>query len=94
MRKFMLLHVGFEPPTPQIMAAWQDWFRSIADRQLGQGGFAGGRELSDEGTTELSRGPDCMTGYNIVEAEDLDEAERIAGECPWITAVRVYELRS
>lgn len=94
MKKFMLLHVGFEPPTPEIMAAWQAWFASIAERQVEQGGFAGGRELSDEGTKDLPWGPDCFTGYNIIEAESLDEAERIARDNPWITAIRVYELRA
>ena len=93
MKKFMLLHIGFEQPTPEIMEAWKVWFASIADRQIDQGGFAGGRELSDEGTKELPWGPDCMTGYNVIEAEDLDEAERIASENPWISAIRVYELR-
>ena len=44
MKKFMLLHFGFEKPTPEVMAAWGRWFASIADRQLGQGGFRGGRE--------------------------------------------------
>ncbi len=94
MKKFMLLHIGFEQPTPEIMDAWKAWFASIADRQVDQGGFAGGRELSGEGAKDLPWGPDCMTGYNVIEAEDLDEAERIAAECPWITAIRVYELRA
>jgi hypothetical protein len=35
-----------------------------------------------------------MTGYNIIKAESLDEAERVARECPFVTSVRVYELRS
>ena len=93
MKKFMLLHVGFEPPTPEIMDAWNAWFASIADRQVDQGGFAGGLELSDEGTKDLPWGPDCYTGYNIIEAADLDEAEKMASDNPWITAIRVYEIR-
>ena len=34
MKKFMLLHIGFEQPTPEIMEAWKAWFASIADRQI------------------------------------------------------------
>ena len=26
MKKFMLLHYGFETPTPEIMGAWEKWF--------------------------------------------------------------------
>ena len=33
----MLLHYGFETPTPEIMAAWGSWFESIADAQVAQG---------------------------------------------------------
>src|SRR5664279_5772136 len=28
-KKFVLLHYGFEKPTPEIMAAWGKWFESI-----------------------------------------------------------------
>ena len=94
MKKFMLIHVGFEQPTPEIMGAWKAWFASIADRQVDQGGFAGGRELTDEGSKDLPWGPDCFTGYNIIEAEDLDAAVKIAQENPYIASIRVYEIRS
>lgn len=93
MKRFMLLHYGFEPPTPAVMEAWGKWFESIADRQVGQGGFAGGREISSDGIAELPWGPDSITGYNIIEAEDLDEAEGIARDNPFIGSIRVYELR-
>ena len=94
MKKFMLLHCGFEKPTPEIMGAWGAWFESIADRTVDQGGFSGGREISASGTEDLPWGKESMTGYNIIEAEDLDEAEKIAQACPFIASVRVYELRS
>ena len=56
MKKFMILHFGFEQPTPEIMAAWGKWFESIADKQIDQGGFAGGREISQSGTRDLAVG--------------------------------------
>lgn len=93
MKKFMLLHFGFEQPTPEIMAAWKAWFESIADIQVDQGGFMGGREISASGTAELPWGPDSITGYNVIEAEDLDAAEEIARRNPFIASIRVYELR-
>ena len=93
MKKFMLLHFGFEKPTPEIMKAWQAWFASIADKQVDQGGFAGGREISKSGTKELSWSSDSITGYNIIEADSLDAAEKIARNNPFVASIRVYELR-
>lgn len=90
----MLLHFGFETPTPEIMAAWKHWFASIADCQVEQGGFAGGRDISAAGSRDLPWDRDAITGYNIIEAEDLDAAEAIASSNPFISSIRVYELRS
>ena len=70
------------------------WFESIADKQIAQGGFSGGREISKSGTKDLPWDKDSITGYNIIEAEDLDAAERIARDNPYITGIRVYEIRS
>jgi hypothetical protein len=56
MKKFMFLHFGFEKPTPEIMAAWNKWFESVADKTVENGGFHGGaREISHSGTKDLKR---------------------------------------
>ena len=94
MKKFMFMHVGFEQPTPEIMAAWHAWFKLIADKQVEQGGFAGGREISKHGTKDLPWNLDSITGYNIIEAESLDAAEKLAQSNPFITSIRIYELRA
>jgi hypothetical protein len=94
MKKFMFLHFGFETPTPEIMEAWGKWFASIADKQVDQGGFGGAREVSRTGTKDLPWGMESITGYNIIEAKSLDEAETIAKGCPFIASIRVYEFRS
>jgi hypothetical protein len=90
----MILHFGFEKPTPEIMQAWGKWFESISDKQVDQGGFAGGREIAEGGTKDLPWNMDSITGYNIIEAEDLDAAEKIAASNPFIASIRVYEIRS
>lgn len=94
MKKFMLLHFGFEKPTPEIMEAWGEWFDSIADRTVDQGGFSAAREISSAGTRDLPMGMESITGYNIIEAESLDEAEKIASGNPFVASLRVYEIRS
>ena len=93
MKKYLLLHYGFEQPTPEIMEAWGKWFESISANMVDMGGFNGGREISREGTKDLPWDMDSITGYNIIKAENLDEAEKIAGTNPYIASIRVYELR-
>lgn len=51
MKKFVLLHYGFEKPTPEIMTAWGKWFESMKDKIIDMGGhFSRGREISKTGT--------------------------------------------
>ena len=93
MKRFMLLHFGFEKPTPEIMAAWGKWFELVADRTVDQGGFHGGaREVSHGGTKDLPMGMDSITGYSIITAESLEEAEEIARDNPFVASIRVYEI--
>jgi len=94
MKKFMFLHFGFEKPTPQIMEAWMAWFKSISDKQVGQGGFSGGCEISKGGTKDLPWNMESITGYNIIEAESLDAAVKLAQSNPFVASIRIYELRS
>ena len=95
MKKYMLLHFGFEKPTPEIMGAWGKWFESIADRTVDGGGhFIGAREISKSGTKDLPMGMESITGYTIINAESLDEAEKVAQDNPYIASIRVYEIMS
>ena len=93
MKKFMFLHYGFEKPTPEIMGAWGKWFGSVADKMADKGGhFSAAREISHAGTKDLPLGMESITGYSIVNAENLDEAEQIAQGNPFIASIRVYEI--
>ncbi len=94
MKKYLLLHVGFEQPTPEVMEGWNAWFKSIADKQVDMGGFGKGVEISKGGVKELSWDANSLTGFNMIEAEDLEAAKKIAQACPYITSIRVYEMRS
>ncbi len=93
MKQFMLLMYGFEPPTQEIMKAWGAWFESIADKTVDQGGFHGAaKEISASGTKDLPMDIEAITGYMVINAESIEEAEKIAGENPYITSIRVYEI--
>ena len=93
-KKFVYLHFGFERPTPEIMEAWGAWFESISDKMVDQGGFMAGREISETGTRDLPMDLEAITGYNVVEAESLEAAEQLAQGNPFISSIRIYELRS
>ena len=95
MKKFVFLTYGFEPPTQEIGEAWGKWFASIGDKMVDGGNpFGHGIEITREGTKELSLDLGAITGYCIINADSMDEAEEIAKRCPIITGIRVYEANS
>ena len=83
-----------EKPTPEIMAAWGKWFETIKPHTVEMGGFGRGREISKDGMRDLPLGPDSVTGFTIVNAPSLDEAEQMAQGNPFISSIRIYEVRS
>lgn len=93
-KRFLLLHVGFTPPTPEIMKAWGAWLASLKPIQVDMGGFMGGTEIAGSGERVLPWDASSLTGYNTIEAESMEAALDVARRAPSITAVRVYELRS
>ena len=94
MKKFVLLHFGFETPTPEIMGAWEAWFKSVADVTVENVGFSGGREISKSGTRDLPWDMESITGYSVIKAESLDAAEELARSNPFVASIRIYEVRS
>ena len=94
MKKYVLLHYGCEKPTPEIMTAWGKWFEAAKPHTVDMGGFGLGREISRGGTKDLPLGPDSITGFTIVNAGSLEEAEKLAQGNPFISSIRVYEVRS
>ena len=95
MKKFVFFCYGFVTPTQEIMDAWSNWFASIGGKMVDPGSPLGpGREISHFGTKELPLGMEALTGYTVINADSMDEAEKIAKSCPIITSVRVYEAMS
>lgn len=93
MKRFLLLHVGFEAPTPEIMNAWKAWFDEVADATVEHAGLGAAREVTHAGTADLGMGRDAVTGYSVIEAASMEEAERIARSNPFITSIRIHEIR-
>ncbi len=94
MKKFVFLTYGFEKPTPEIMAAWGKWLESIKDNIIEMGHLSGGREISKAGTKDLPLGLESITGFMIMSADSLDDAEKMAQSNPYISSIRFYEMMS
>ncbi len=94
MKKFILLHQGFVPPTPEIGAGWMAWFEKVAPHTVDPGNpFMAGREVGKDGeSTELDFSGVPLTGYTIVNAESMDDAQALLDGLPMIHSTRIYEL--
>ena len=93
MSKFMFLYKGLWPdPTPEMTDAWTSWFTEIGESIVDSGNPLGsGREVSESQSSDLPLGPQSITGYTIVNADNIDEAEKLLANCPIITSVLIYE---
>ena len=95
MKKFLMLHYGYEEPTAEIMAAWQGWFAKVGDRFADIGSPLGScLEVSKTGRRELSPDMGAATGYSIISADSRADAELLLEGCPIIASVRLYEAMS
>lgn len=94
MKKFALITVGFEMPSPEVMQQWMAWFQSISDIIVEQVGFMNGAEVTSSGVRDLPMDKDSLTGYLVINADSKEKAIAIAEKCPMITSTLVYELRS
>jgi hypothetical protein len=92
MKRYMLLHIGFQQPTPELMARWKAWFESVESMTVENVGLRASREISHAGARDLPWGVESLTGYTIITAESMDAAETAARSNPFITSIRIYEL--
>jgi hypothetical protein len=90
------LTYGFTPPTDEVQRAWGEWFKAAGPRLVDPGSpFGRGVEVTRDGRTELDlQSPSPLTGYCILNASSLEEAESLARGMPIIESVRVYEAHS
>jgi hypothetical protein len=94
MKKFILQHIGFVQPTEEIMAAWGKWFEDISGVTVENVGLMAGAEITSGGVNDLAFDSQVTTGYTVIEVENLDEAIKIAQDCPFITSIKIQEVRS
>lgn len=105
MKKYALFFYGAEKPKTEeagqkMMTDWMSWTKELGDKLTDNGSaFAkGAKEVGADETKDITSEMWPCNGYNIVEANDMEEATKLGRSCPMFSeanpnfAVRVYEL--
>ena len=67
----------------QLMAAWGAWFGEMGDAVIDGGNPIGQTvTVGPGGSTTEGGGPNPLTGYSLISADDMDGALKLAGGCP------------
>ncbi len=90
MTKFLFAYHGGGMPDSEEeqakhMAAWGDWMGSNSAAFVDMGAPTSvAKTVGSDGVTD-GAGPNPVTGYGIIEADDIDAACTIAAGCPVVT---------
>ncbi|PHQ88864.1 MAG: hypothetical protein COB42_07985 [Sulfurimonas sp.] len=96
MKKFVFIYEGTNKESdcdisPEIMKKWETWFSSFGDKIVDPGNpFCQGKKVSPDGISNITSEVNATSGYTIINANDIDEASKIAQGCP-SGAVNVFE---
>ena len=88
MPKYVIAYLGGKQmPNPQDraahMARWKAWVDELGSAMVNPGTPLGqGKLVSSDGVSE--RGPNRLTGFSIVLADNIDVALEIAQRCPFL----------
>lgn len=88
MPKYVIAYLGGEQvASPEMrtaqMAKWKAWVDGLGDRMVNPGMPLGqGKLVTSNGVYE--RGPNHLTGFSIVLADNMDAALDIAQRCPFL----------
>jgi hypothetical protein len=99
MAKFVLAYTGgggMASPEEQqkVMEQWMNWFGSLGESVLDGGNpFGASCTVASNGSTS-DGGKAGLTGYSIIEADNLSDAAKKAKGCPVLASggsIEVYE---
>jgi hypothetical protein len=88
MPKYVIAYLGGKQmPTPEARAAhmvkWKAWVDGLGERMVNPGTPLGqGKLVSLDSVSE--RGPNRLTGFSMVLADNMDAALDIAKSCPFL----------
>ncbi len=89
-------HGGNEPESPEegakMMAKWKAWVDGLGDAAVNPGTPLGkSRIVSADGVSD-DGGPNPMSGFSIVKADNMDAALEIAKQCPFLDTGGTLEV--
>lgn len=103
MKKYMLIYYGSRPEDMKEedvkarMQEWMAWFESMKDSVVDMGSMLhSGMSVSYDSSETIAKDMWPATGTTTIQAENMDEAVKLAQGCPDLkhdseTRVRVYE---
>jgi hypothetical protein len=72
-----------EEEMAQAMQAWGAWFQDIGDNLVDGGNpVSHAVTVASDGSTSDGGGANPLSGYSLVNADDMDGAVKLAGGCP------------
>jgi hypothetical protein len=91
MPRFLLAYHGGSVPDPElqeeVMNAWFAWFGSLGDALIDGGKPIGSVKTGNsDGSIVSDGGANSVSGYSVIDADDIDAAARHAKNCPVLTA--------
>jgi len=83
----LAFHGGGMPQTEAeqatVMNAWNAWYDKLGEATVDQGNPVGKtKRINSDGSVKPARGAKIVSGYAIIKADNLDEAVRLASDCP------------
>jgi hypothetical protein len=92
MSKYLLAYHGGSMPDSEadqaaVMAAWGNWFTTLG-AAVADGGApcAASTTIAADGSASAGGGPNPVSGYSLITADDLDAAVALAKGCPILDA--------
>lgn len=87
---------GGKPETPEEgakhMAKWQAWVGGLGDAAVNPGTPLGStRMVSADGVSD-DGGPDAMSGFSVVAADNMEAALEMAKACPFLDVGGTLEV--
>ena len=91
-------HGGKQPESPEAgarqMERWKAWVADLGDAVVNPGTPLGAFKTVTSGGVSDESGPDPLTGFSVVKADNMDAALEIAKACPFLEmgTIKVAEV--
>jgi hypothetical protein len=93
----LAFHGGGMPQTEaeqaKVMKAWDAWYKRLGDATVDPGNPVGKtKTITSDGSVKAARGTKVVSGYTIIKATNLDDAVKLAADCPILSSGGTVEV--